>query len=108
MTNEELIARLVDWSEHDEGKINDARQEAADRIEALTAENAKLHDHIEGVAKDSHKIMLGYEAKLAKVVEGLHTISGHVVLNNENEEELSDSALLALALLAEIEGESHE
>jgi hypothetical protein len=44
------------------------------------------------------------EAKLAKAVEGLHTISGHVVLNNENEEELSESALLARALLAEIEG----
>jgi hypothetical protein len=44
------------------------------------------------------------EAKLEKTVEGLHTISGHVVLNNENEEELSESALLARALLAEIEG----
>jgi hypothetical protein len=38
MTDEELVKRLVDWSEHDEGKINDARQEAADRIEALTVE----------------------------------------------------------------------
>jgi hypothetical protein len=44
-------------------------------------------------------------AKLAKAVEALHTISGHVVLNNENQEELSESALLARATLAEIEGE---
>ena len=55
-------------------------RQTADRIEALTA-------------------------KLAKAVEGLHTISGHAVLNNENEEELSESALLARATLAEIEGE---
>jgi len=38
MSDDDLVKRLVDWSEHDEGKINDARQEAADRIEALTAE----------------------------------------------------------------------
>jgi hypothetical protein len=37
MSDEELCKRLVDWSEHDEGKINDARQEAKLRIEALTA-----------------------------------------------------------------------
>ena len=30
-----LVKRLRDWSEYDEGKINDAREEAADRIEAL-------------------------------------------------------------------------
>jgi hypothetical protein len=36
MSDEELVKRLVDWSEHDEGKINDARQEAADHIEYLS------------------------------------------------------------------------
>jgi hypothetical protein len=40
--SDDLVKRLVDWSEHDEGKINDARQEAADRIEALTAERDEL------------------------------------------------------------------
>ena len=35
MTNKELIKRLLDWSESDEGKINDTREVAADRIEAL-------------------------------------------------------------------------
>jgi hypothetical protein len=74
MSDKELVKRLRD--EH----LAMTRNEAADRIEALTA-------------------------KLAKAVEGLHTISGHVVLNNENEEELSESALLARATLAEIEGE---
>lgn len=38
MTDEELIARLRDWVEIDGGKINDARAEAADRIEALIAD----------------------------------------------------------------------
>ena len=42
-----------------------AEKNMLDRIEALIAENAKLHDHIEGVAKGIHKIMVGYEAKLA-------------------------------------------
>lgn len=43
MTTEELralVTRLLDWGEHDEGKINDARQEAADAIEALIIQNA--------------------------------------------------------------------
>lgn len=35
--NDDLVKRLRDWSEYDEGKINDAREEAADRIEALEA-----------------------------------------------------------------------
>jgi hypothetical protein len=76
MTDKELVERLLDF---DKVTVGDAR-DAALRIKALTA-------------------------KLAKAVEGLHTISGHVVLNNENEEELSESALLARALLAEIEGD---
>jgi len=33
--SDDLIKRLLDWSEYDEGKINDARQEAADRIKEL-------------------------------------------------------------------------
>ena len=36
--SDDLVKRLRDWSEYDEGKINDAREEAADRIEALEAE----------------------------------------------------------------------
>jgi len=39
--DKELIARLRDWEEHDEGKNNDARDAAADRIEALEAKLAK-------------------------------------------------------------------
>jgi chromosome segregation ATPase len=42
MTDEELIARLRDWQEHDDGKINDAREAAADRIEAQAAEIERL------------------------------------------------------------------
>lgn len=33
--SDDLVKRLRDWSEYDEGKINDAREEAADRIEQL-------------------------------------------------------------------------
>jgi hypothetical protein len=42
MTDEELIKRLLDWSESDEGKINDTREVAADRIEALVKERDAL------------------------------------------------------------------
>jgi hypothetical protein len=42
MSDAELCKRLVDWSEHDEGKINDTRQEAKLRIEALTAERDEI------------------------------------------------------------------
>ncbi len=49
MSDEELVKRLLDWSEHDEGKINDARQEAADRIEQLVASNEYLNSRLENV-----------------------------------------------------------
>jgi hypothetical protein len=42
--SDDLVKRLRDWSEYDEGKINDAREEAADRIEELTA-FAKAAEH---------------------------------------------------------------
>ena len=32
---DDLVKRLRDWSEYDEGKINDDREEAADRIKKL-------------------------------------------------------------------------
>jgi hypothetical protein len=76
MTDKELVKRL---RKGDTPMANHYMDEAADRIEALTA-------------------------KLAKAVEALHTISSHAVLNNENDEELSASALIARATLAEIEG----
>lgn len=89
MTDEELIARLRDLGFN----LTDA---AADRIEALIAENAKLHDYIEGVAKDTHKIMVGYEAKLAKAVKALQWCA------------MYGDGDVARATLAEIKGESHE
>jgi chromosome segregation ATPase len=43
----EIVERLLDWSEHDEGKINDVREEAADTITRLTADNEKLAKALE-------------------------------------------------------------
>jgi hypothetical protein len=37
-----IVDRLRDWSEHDEGKINDAREEAAAAIEHLRSENVRF------------------------------------------------------------------
>ena len=31
----DIVVWLLDWNEHDEGKINDARQKAADEIKRL-------------------------------------------------------------------------
>ena len=50
MTDEELIALLLDWNEHDEGKINDAREAAAARIEVLVNEAVLNKAAYEGVS----------------------------------------------------------
>ena len=124
MTDEELVKRLREAvnGEHDMTPHGADCLQAADRIEALTAENERLERVVKDISDEANlaeqeacmvendfvkaeKEIEALTAKLAKAVEALHTISGHVVLNNENEEELSESALLARALLAEIEGE---
>jgi hypothetical protein len=74
MSDKELVKRLVDWSEHDEGKINDARQEAADRIDALTAERDdyafRLAD-ANNTYSEMHVALNEANDKLAKAVEAL-------------------------------------
>ena len=44
---DDLVKRLRNWSEYDEGKINDACEEAADRIEKLEAALAKVAEGYE-------------------------------------------------------------
>ena len=44
---DDLVKRLLDWSEYDEGKINDAREEAAYRIEKLEAALREAVEDIE-------------------------------------------------------------
>jgi hypothetical protein len=53
---DDLVKRLRDWSEYDEGKINDTREEAADRIEALEAENTRLV----AIIKEDNAFLAGY------------------------------------------------
>jgi hypothetical protein len=118
--DKELIARLrsMHWCVTTEANgvgVSDSKvaSEAADRIEDLTAENAKLHDHIEGVAKNTHKIMVGYEAKLAKVEAGLRDIAKRDEQmiwgeDYEVEEAFKDMRDIACATLAVIKGESYE
>jgi hypothetical protein len=109
MSDKELVKRLVDWSEHDEGKINDARQEAADRIEALTKRLTAM-----GEQADKDMAFIGdyiiangnllagrdaLEAKLAKAVEALRGVMQHMP-------DYADTVWQdARATLAEIEGE---
>jgi hypothetical protein len=78
MTDEELIARLRDWQEHDEGKINDAREAAADRIEAKAAEIERLEKACAEwaeVSQSNYQRAKTAEAKLAKAVEDLGEIA---------------------------------
>lgn len=77
-----------------------------DRIEALIAENAKLHDHIEGVAKGIHKIMVGYEAKLAKVVAAAGKMLDAFCVHEDSHQSAAYEAMCAA--LAETERESHD
>lgn len=51
MTNQDLIAQLLDWQEHDEGKINDTRQAGADLIKELEANLAQAVEALEQIAK---------------------------------------------------------
>ena len=84
MSDAELIARLRDWMEHDEGKINDAREKAADRIEALTKEREQWRKAAETRAegwKISDDARIEAEAKLAKAVEALLWCSGSADFN---------------------------
>lgn len=60
----DIVVRLRDWEEYDEGKINDTRVEAADTILSLRAENEKLRaalGDVHAAAKDNHLV-----AKLAR------------------------------------------
>jgi len=43
---DDLVKRLLDWSEYDEGKINDAREEAAYRIGQLQETVEVMQDQI--------------------------------------------------------------
>ena len=111
MSDAELIARLRDWMEHDEGKNNDAREAAADRIEALTKERDSLlagHRALNiGGARLQDRAETA-EAKLAKAVEALRFYAW------ENEMRLpsdgpwgagsTDFGKVARATLAEIKG----
>jgi predicted nucleic acid-binding Zn-ribbon protein len=114
MSDEELLKRpnhalrLISNLQREYDKRGDRIEALNEQLEAARADAKEAEAYAEELAGDQVDLcrqLIAAEDKLAKAVEALHTISGHVVLNNENEEELSESALLARALLAEIEGE---
>jgi hypothetical protein len=45
----DIVDTLLDWSEYDEGKINDAREKAANEIKRLRAENKQLRAALEEI-----------------------------------------------------------
>jgi chromosome segregation ATPase len=129
MSDAELIARLRAYREHDEGSGGmasfevDECIEAADRIEALTEQLAAARqeakaaeDELEMQEQEACMMENDYiklekerdalEAKLAKAVEALDTL----VRDCEADYPPSHGAIkhFAIAILAEIKGESHE
>ena len=83
----DIVERLLDWSEHDEGKINDTRDEAAAEIARLRAEVEKVgrdyntvHDAHDYWVRESERLRvevkkmradIAYADKHASKVEGL-------------------------------------
>ena len=93
MTDEELCKALRSalW-----GQGHHINIKAADRIEALTAENKRLGQQCEGLMQagmNNGQALIIAEAKLAKAVEGLREIAGECGCST------------ARAIIAEIEGE---
>ena len=71
MSDEELVKRL---RKGDTPMANHYMDEAADRIEALTAENKRLSQQCEGLMRagmNNGQALILAEAKLAKAVEAL-------------------------------------
>jgi len=109
--SDDLVKRLLDWSEHDEGKINDARQEAADRIEQLeeklrarTAERNHANDVTDAAIEEVNRL----KAKLAKASEALRGFMSKVdtaclVERDHSQAEFADAWRDAYAIIAEIE-----
>ena len=92
MSDEELIARLRGRSQFckDRGEVKspDLMNEAADRIEALTAKLAKAEAGLLAIAKRDEQMIWGEDYEV--------------------EEAFKDMRDIALATLAEIKGESHD
>jgi len=106
MSDEELCKRLVDWSEHDEGKINDARQEAKLRIEALEQQVADLladvpcacgYDNPTDVCMKHLPLVRDMTAKLAKAVEERDTLRLVIEANIEKHRSRAEAAEAKLA-----------
>lgn len=105
MTDEELVERLLDWEEYDEGDINDAREAAANRIKELKAELAggsfyqekdidalqdrlaaqaaeieRLNTQCEGLfqaAMNNGQALIIAESKLAKAMDAMRVATKH-------------------------------
>ena len=136
MTDEELIARLLDWEEYDVGDINDAREAAANRIKELKAELAggsfyqekdidalqdriaaqaaeieRLNTQCEGLfqaAMNNGQALIIAEAKLAKAVEALEKLACKCPSNCDWEHNDICPSWTARTTLTELTGKNHD
>jgi hypothetical protein len=117
MSDAELIARLRDWEEHDEGKNNDAREAAADRIEEVVKErddlgrklNTARYGQPDFAWSIHEEAMADLRAKLTKAVEVLRETTqmlSQCTFTNGQYFERRKVVDKANAALAELEGET--
>jgi septal ring factor EnvC (AmiA/AmiB activator) len=102
---DDLVKRLRDYLEHDEGKINDARAEAADRIEALERERDVSNELGRALEEDAGQL----RERLAEAVKALRRIANSqprpMRSGGYEGHDVSNMQRTARAALAEIEGE---
>ena len=70
---DELVKRLVDWDEYDEGKLNDMREEAKARIEQLTAERDEAWAYMSALQGDLYDAIM-IKAERDRLREALRPI----------------------------------
>ena len=69
----DIIERLKDWEEYDEGRINEMREEAAEKIKMLRGHNKSLQYDFEQI-HDEYKRL----DRAMKIAAGLiSTMEGH-------------------------------
>jgi hypothetical protein len=71
------------------------------KVAELTQENERLNAHIEGVAKDTHKLLVAAEAKVARLEGALRRIADGNPTIDSPEADAQNSASIARAALTE-------
>ena len=100
--SDDLLERLVDWDEYDEGKLNDMREEAKARIEQLTAERDEAWAYMSALQGDLYDAIM-IKAERDRLREALWAI-----LACETPNANATVTRMAAITKAALKGESHD